>query len=98
MCNGRCLVTFGNEERLLDEGEEYIDPENPCERFVCQVRSRKVFLDNVHTKHRQTGDSHIIRLSAQRLILAQMESHPLNCQDNAATLVVRSIPIPHRYR
>jgi hypothetical protein len=35
-CGDRCYIFTGEEGLLLDVGEDYIDPENPCNPYVCK--------------------------------------------------------------
>ena len=36
-CGDRCYIFTGEEGLLLDVGEDYIDPEDPCNPYVCKV-------------------------------------------------------------
>ena len=36
-CGDRCYIFTGEEGLLLDVGESYVDPENPCEPYQCKV-------------------------------------------------------------
>ena len=36
-CGNRCYIFIGDEGLLLDVGESYVDPKNPCEPYVCKV-------------------------------------------------------------
>ena len=53
-CRNRCFLFTGKEKeevgRLLDVGEDYTDPKNPCEPYVCQVSS-DAHINNTNTNN-----------------------------------------------